>query len=165
MRNSSGSAEARCETAVVASGHCESLAAIPGLTARAVGSVERNVLPDTWADCVVGHCVLDELDTPLAAFAELARTAVDGASMCVSGPVSAGREPVQLGRVAGGHTTFWPLPRLIDDLGQSGFGGVNVRDLTGELLPRLREAGVAGWWPPEARWMLLEATRVVEKAR
>jgi hypothetical protein len=62
------------EIAVVASGHCESAAAGGRRVSRFAGVVERNALPDGWADCIVGHCVLDEFETTLTAFSELART-------------------------------------------------------------------------------------------
>jgi hypothetical protein len=77
-----------------------------GLTAA--GSLEEILLPTGWAECILGHCVLDELQSPRAAFTELARTAATGATICLSGPASAGSSPI---RVAGVRATVWPVHR------------------------------------------------------
>ena len=37
------------------------------------GTLDRILLPTGWAEGIVGHCVLDELPTPVAAFTERAR--------------------------------------------------------------------------------------------
>ncbi|HXH83484.1 MAG TPA: hypothetical protein VNN07_11210 [Candidatus Tectomicrobia bacterium] len=153
-----GSTQPR-EVAIVISGHCDGVAAGSGPAPRLAGPVEKNRLPDGWADVVVGHCVLDEFETPLTAFTEVARTATPGASLWLTGPVSSNPAPLTLRRGSGGEMTFWPARGLIHELERSGFGEVATRDLTSELLARLRHAGVARWWPAEARWVALEGRR------
>jgi hypothetical protein len=150
---------AETHVAVVASG-CSGgpegvTTAHPSVTVA--GTLDRIWLPTGWAECIVGHCVLDELPTPLTAFTELARAAASGASICLSGPASAGASPTC---PAGIRFTVWPVHQLIQCLYENGFTDVSSTDWTPEILRRLPEASLAHFGlSPEARWIALEGRR------
>lgn len=115
------------------------------------------MLPDGWAEGILGHCVLDELQQPRAAFTALARTAAPGAIICLSGPASAGASPT---RVAGVRATVWPVHRLIDDLCESGFASVSTSDLTAKVVARLPQGRrTALGFSDAVRWIVLEGHR------
>lgn len=123
----------------------------------AAGSLEDILLPDGWAEGIVGHCVLDELETPRAAFTELARTAAPGAPICLSGPASAGVSPT---RAAGVRATVWPARQLMDDLCASGFACVSANDLTEKVVARLsQDERRAFGLSADVRWIVLEGQR------
>jgi hypothetical protein len=128
-----------------------------GTELTAAGSLEEILLPERWAEGILGYCVLDELHSPRAAFTELARVAAPGASLCLSGPVSAGASPA---RVAGVRATVWPMHRLIEDLCASGFASVSTRDLTAMVVARLPQDGRGALgFSADVRWIVLEGQR------
>jgi hypothetical protein len=144
---------------LVAPNRAEMCGGIPALGAglTAAGSLEEILLPNGWAQGILGHCILDELPHPRAAFTELARTAAPGAVICLSGPASAGSSPT---RVAGVRATVWPVHRLINDLCESGFTPVATSDLTAQVVARLpQERLVAFGFSADVRWIVLEAQR------
>lgn len=145
------------EVAVITSAHCQALeppsALAPGFWVA--GTLSQNHLSDGWADCLVGHCVLDEFPSPRAAFLELARIASAGAPVVLSGPASAVSIPGELPRWL---STVWPLQELVDDLHHSGFGEVIVTDLTSHLLARMNLPD--GRFSPNLRWVILAGTRL-----
>ena len=145
--------------AMVAPNPSETCGGVPalghGLTAA--GSLEEILLPTGWAECILGHCVRDELQSPRAAFTELARTAAPGATICLSGPASAGSSPT---RVAGVRATVWPDDRLIDDLCESGFASVSTSDCTAQVVARLpQHRRAALGFSAAVRWIVLEGQR------
>lgn len=145
--------------AVVAANRAEPCAGLPGsyTDLTVAGSLEDILLPDGWAEGILGHCVLDELQQPRAAFTELARTAAPGAPICLSGPASAGASPTH---VVGVRALVWPVHRLIDDLCASGFASVSTRDLTAHVaacLPPGRRAALG--FSADVRWIVLEGQR------
>jgi len=145
--------------AIVALNRAETCGGVPALCAglTAAGSLEEIPLPNGWAECILGHCVLDELQRPLAAFTELARTAATGATICLSGPASAGSS---LTRVAGVRATVWPMHRLIDDLCASGFADISTSDLTATVVERLPQGRLAAFgFSADVRWIILEGRR------
>lgn len=145
--------------AVVAANCAETCAGLPGSYTDLIvaGSLEDILLPDGWAEGILGHCVLDELQQPRAAFTELARTAAPGATICLSGPASAGVSPT---RVAGVRTTVWPMHQLIDDLGASGFASVSTSDCTAQVVARLpQDRRAALGLSATVRWIILEGQR------
>ena len=116
----------------MAAGHCETLGV--SSSPQSVGTVEKNRLPDGWSDCIIGHCVLDELETPVSAFSELARAAAPEASIWLSGPATPRPASLKAPRVGGGHTIFWPVDALVANLTQTGFADISVQDVTADLL-------------------------------
>lgn len=145
--------------AIVASNRAETCGGVPALGAGliAAGSLEAILLPNGWAEGILGHCVLDELQSPRAAFIELARTAAPGAPLWLSGPASAGASPT---RVAGVRATVWPVHRLIDDLCESGFAPVSTSDLTATVVARLPQSRLAAFgFAADVHWIVLEGRR------
>jgi hypothetical protein len=145
--------------AVVAANRAETCVGLPGSCTdlTVAGSLEDILLPDGWAEGILGHCVLDELQHPRAAFTELARTAAPGAAICLSGPASAGAAPT---RVAGVRATVWPIHRLIDDLGACGFASVSTSDCTAQVIARLpQDRRAALGFSAAVRWIVLEGQR------
>jgi hypothetical protein len=145
--------------ALVAPNRSEVCGGVPALGAglTAAGSLEEILLPTGWAEGILGYCVLDELQSPRAAFTELARAGATGATICLSGPALAGSSPL---RVAGVRATVWPVHRLIDDLCESGFADVSTSDLTAQVVARLPQSRRAAFgFSADVRWMVLEGRR------
>lgn len=145
--------------AVVAPNRSETCGGVPASCAdlTAVGSLEAILLPNGWAEGIIGHCVLDELRTPRAAFTELARTAAPSAPIYLSGPASGGASPT---RAAGVRATVWPVRQLIDDLCESGFALVSTRDLTDKVVARIPQSKRPAFGlSADVRWIVLEGQR------